>query len=216
MGYTQVRIREGVTMGRLTHTLRVMVKPFGGQTIDELLSQVSRDRPEVPSTVVDFWAQFKVSVGEVDDARFYEVFRFGDNEALANSLAQLVLSGRKRATAGLVWSFEDEARRPPRPGELSVVTDWSGQPLCVIETCAVDVVPFDDVGAEFAATEGEGDGSLAYWRQAHTEFFARECARIGRTPCGSMPVVCERFAVVYQGAAPAPVTATVPLKVRAA
>ena len=216
MGYTQVRTREGVTMGKLTHTLRVMVKPFAGQTIDGLLSQVSRDRPEVPSTVVDFWAQFKASVGEVDDARFYEVFHFGDNETLANSLAQLVLSGRKRATAGLVWSFEDEARRPPRPGDLSVVTDWSGQPLCVIETRAVDEVPFDDVDAEFAATEGEGDGSLAYWREAHTEFFARECARIGRTPSGSMSIVCERFAVIYQGTTPPPVAATAQSRVRAA
>ena len=109
-----------------------------------------------------------------------------------------MLDGRKRATAGLLWAFEVERKPLPRPGDLSVVTGWSGQPLCVIETLAVDVVPFDDVTAEFAATEGEGDGSLAYWRQAHTEYFARECARIGRVPSGSMPVVCERFAVVYQ------------------
>ncbi|HEY6510735.1 MAG TPA: ASCH domain-containing protein, partial [Burkholderiaceae bacterium] len=58
------------------------------------------------------------------------------------------------------------------------------------------------VTAEFAATEGEGDGSLAFWRQAHAEYFARECAGIGRTPNGDMPVVCERFAVVYRGSSP--------------
>jgi len=108
-----------------------------------------------------------------------------------------VLDGRKRATAGLLWAFEVERKPLPRPGDLSVVTRWSGQPLCVIETLAVDLVPFDDVTAEFAATEGEGDGSLAFWRQGHTEYFARECARIGRVPSGSMPIVCERFVVVY-------------------
>lgn len=148
--------------------------------------------------IADFWARFKAAVGEVDDARFYEAFHFGDNEELANSLARLVLDGRKRATAGLAWGFEAEGQRLPRAGDLSVVTDWPGQPLCVIETHAVDLVPFDDVTAEFAAVEGEGDGSLAYWRQAHTEYFARECARIDRVPSGGMLVACERFAVIYR------------------
>jgi uncharacterized protein YhfF len=152
----------------------------------------------IPSHIVDFWALFKDAAGAVDDARFYEAFCFGDHEALADSLAELVLSGRKRATAGLLWAYEAEGKRLPRAGDLSVVTDWAGHPLCVIETQAVDVVPFDDVTAEFAATEGEGDGSLEDWRRGHTEFFARECARLGRTPSGSMQVACERFAVVYQ------------------
>ena len=148
--------------------------------------------------IAEFWARFKTAAGEVDDARFYEAFHFGDNEELADSLAQLVLDGRKRATAGLVWAFEAEGKRLPRTGDLSVVTDWPGRPLCVIETRAVDLVPFDDVSAEFAAVEGEGDGSLAHWRQGHTEFFSRECARIGRVPSGTMLVACERFAVVFQ------------------
>jgi uncharacterized protein YhfF len=64
-----------------------------------------------------------------------------------------------------------------------------------------DVVPFDQVSAEFAATEGEGDGSLAYWRRAHEAFFGRECLRLGRQPDADMPVVCERFEVVYRAGA---------------
>jgi len=147
--------------------------------------------------VAAFWAAFQAATGAVADARFYEAFAFGDSEELAASLAQLVLAGRKRATAGLLWALEAEGKRLPRAGDLSVVTTWAGQPLCVIETLQVDVVPFDQVGAEFAAREGEGDGSLTYWRQAHAEFFARECARLGRTASDAMPVVCERFVVLY-------------------
>ncbi len=45
-------------------------------------------------------------------------------------------------------------------GGLSVVTRFSGEPLCVIETQKVQIVPFSEVSAEFAATEGEGDGTL--------------------------------------------------------
>jgi uncharacterized protein YhfF len=58
------------------------------------------------------------------------------------------------------------------------------------------VLPFDEVTAEYAAIEGEGDGSLAYWREAHRAFFGRECERIGRQPVDSMPVVCSIFEVV--------------------
>jgi GNAT superfamily N-acetyltransferase len=50
MGYMQVRTREGVAMGKLTHTLRVMVKPLRGHTIEELLSLVPRDRPDGASS----------------------------------------------------------------------------------------------------------------------------------------------------------------------
>ena len=59
--------------------------------------------------------------------------------------------------------------------------------------------PNMEVPEEFAATEGEGDGSLRYWREAHWEYFGRECERIGRARDLKMPVVCERFEVVFRG-----------------
>jgi uncharacterized protein YhfF len=69
--------------------------------------------------------------------------------------------------------------------------------VCVIETRSVEIVPFSEVGADFAATEGEGDGSLAYWQRAHTAFFGRECQRLSCEFTLNAPVVCEAFAVVY-------------------
>ena len=152
----------------------------------------------IPPTVAEFWAAFCNAAGRDRSAQFYEAFHFDDNEPSANALAQLVLVGTKRATAGLVWSFERAGISPPEPGALSVVTNWAGKPMCVIETVAVAVVPFEQVSAEFAATEGEGDGSLEYWRRAHWAYFGRECARIGREPSQSMPVACERFDVIYK------------------
>ena len=152
----------------------------------------------IPPHVANFWDAFTRATSGVAESRFYEVFAFGDSQQLADSLAELVLSGVKRATAASAWSFEAEGKRFPRPGDLSIVTSSAGTPLCVIETLMVDLVPFNEVTAEFAATEGEGDGSLAFWRQAHTHYFTRECARIGRRFTQDMPVACERFRVVFQ------------------
>jgi uncharacterized protein YhfF len=121
----------------------------------------------IPTTIRSFWAKFQAATGVDATLRFYEAFHFDDNEPSANELARLVLAGTKRATASLVWSLEAEHTPPPKPGDLSVVTDWQGKPLCVIETQAVAIVPFEEVSEEFAAAEGEGDGSLRRWREDH-------------------------------------------------
>jgi len=152
----------------------------------------------IPSNIAVFWAAFCAEVGEDLSDRFFEAFHFSDNEATANELADLVLAGVKRATAALVWSFESAGGSPPKPGALSVVTYWDGTPACVIETQGVNVLPFEQVSTEFAASEGEGDGSLEYWRRAHWSYFGRECTRIGRAISLAMPVACEQFYVVYR------------------
>ena len=78
-----------------------------------------------------------------------------------------------------------------------MITDWDGAASCIIRTVTVDIVGFNAVTEEFAATEGEGDGSLAFWREAHWAAFSREFAGSERSPQPDMPVVCERFEVVF-------------------
>lgn len=46
LGYAQIRIREGVRMGKLTNTIRVMVKPLAGGALDDYRRLVPRDLPE--------------------------------------------------------------------------------------------------------------------------------------------------------------------------
>jgi len=147
--------------------------------------------------VQTLWNDFVAHLGHDPSDRFFESFRFDDNQPSADELADLVVCGTKRATAALLWAYEAENRPLPVPGSLSIVTRWSGAPVCIVETTRVEVVPFVEVSPEFAATEGEGDGSLAFWRRAHTAFFGRECARLGKVFDPLAPVVCEQFKVVF-------------------
>ena len=50
---------------------------------------------------------------------------------------------------------------------------------------------------EFAAAEGEGNRSLAFWREAYWSYFGRVCEKLGLERSLRMSVVCERFKVVY-------------------
>lgn len=127
----------------------------------------------------------------------YQAWGFGDSPKMADDLGRLVKEGIKTATASLVWGYDAEAEPYPTIGDYSVILDGTGQPLCIIQTTSLYVSPFDEVDEEQAYLEGEGDRSLAYWRDVHWNFFSRECAQIGREPSEHMPVLCERFKLVF-------------------
>jgi len=124
---------------------------------------------------------------------------FGDNPALADELGALVLGGIKTGTCSALWEWEAEAKPIPAPGLVCIMLDGKERPICIIETIAVAIRRFDEVDWVFARSEGEGDLSLAYWRQVHENFFTRTLPAIGRQFSESMPLVCETFRVIYQG-----------------
>lgn len=113
-------------------------------------------------------------------------FAFGDGPALADELLELVMQGTKTATC----STEDEPNISA-PGERWIVLDGHGDPRCVIETTEVTFRRYDEVDAAFAYEEGEGDRSLAYWREAHRRYFGR----LGKFR-EDMMLMCERFRLV--------------------
>jgi uncharacterized protein YhfF len=121
---------------------------------------------------------------------------YGDSPELSRELIALIVAGRKRAGTGLLWAYEQEGEALPEAGAIEVVLDHEGEPVVITRLTSVEVVPFGEVGEAYAAIEGEGDGSLAYWREGHWAFFSRACARMGRVPSEEMPVVCGVFEVL--------------------
>ncbi len=127
----------------------------------------------------------------------YEAWAFGNTAELADNLGDLVKQGVKIATASLAWVYEAEDEVYPEAGDFSIILDGRGDPMCIIETTGVEVIAFNAVGEQHAHDEGEGDRSLDYWREVHWAFFEEECNSIGREPAEDMPVVCERFRLIY-------------------
>lgn len=58
-------------------------------------------------------------------------------------------------------------------------------------------MPFSEIDAAFARDYGEGDRTLAWWQTHLWEYYVEECAVLGRTPSVEMPLLCERFTLVY-------------------
>jgi uncharacterized protein YhfF len=151
----------------------------------------------VPELIRPYWDKFQASIGVDVSARFYSASYFDDNEASANELAALILAGVKRATAGPLCVYEASQTPLPELGALSVVTNWQGEPLCIIETKNVMIIPFDEVNEAFAKREGEGDLSLAYWRDVHWAYCTRACQPFGIKADLKMQMVCEEFELIY-------------------
>ena len=124
----------------------------------------------------------------------YDAWSFGEDP---DGLAALVLCGKKTATASAYPVYAAEGEPLPEPGQYSVILNAREEAVCVIRTVAVRVTPFDQVTADHAAAEGEGDLSLEYWRRAHRAFFQKEMAQAGLSFDGHMPVVLETFELVY-------------------
>ncbi len=151
-------------------------------------------------SVEEMWKDYLISINhDINNTdKNYTSWYFCDNEESANDLAKLVKQGIKRATTSLYCFYEEEDEALPKAGNLSVITDWQGIAQCIIEIKRVTVLPFNEVTEEFAETEGEGDKSLKYWKEAHIHFFNRDLKGQGKEFKEDMLVVCEEFQVVYK------------------
>ncbi|MFI8418175.1 ASCH domain-containing protein [Serratia sp. NPDC078593] len=95
-----------------------------------------------------------------------ERWAFADTEQQANELAMRIVNGTKTATCA---NLDNEGI--PQKGDVFVVVDGKGEPVCAVELTRVELTTFDQVDEAHAYAEGEGDRTLAYWRQEHQRFF---------------------------------------------
>jgi uncharacterized protein YhfF len=150
--------------------------------------------------VESYWRQFLETLPADSPYRSksYIADGWGDSPEMADELGALIVQGTKTATCSALWEWEAEGESPPETGTITIVLDGRGEPLGLVETVEVTIRKYNEVDADFAREEGEGDLSLAYWREAHRRFFSRSLPKIGREFSEDMLLVCERFRVVYK------------------
>ncbi|MFC0695908.1 ASCH domain-containing protein [Paraburkholderia humisilvae] len=64
----------------------------------------------------------------------------------------------KHATCrSLQWSWELDCECLPQEGGIEIVLDFCDNPVLLLRTTRVEIVPFDKISNEYSAAEGEGD-----------------------------------------------------------
>ena len=154
---------------------------------------------DIPRHIEAFWIAFLASPSAPNDAneRFYESFRIGLADKDAETGAKLILSKQKTATSSLLWEYESSSKALPLLGNLSVVENGRGAPVCVVQTTWIETIRFDDIDAQFAFEYGEGDRTLEGWRKMFWSYYSNACEALGREMSPDTPLVCERFVVIF-------------------
>ncbi|MFB8237065.1 ASCH domain-containing protein [Kitasatospora purpeofusca] len=116
----------------------------------------------------------------------------GTPDGIRAELNSLVLAGRKTATTGLLAEYADESEELELPGERLALVDDDGGFVAEIEITGVEVTTFGAVTWEHARAEGEGDASLAEWREGHRGYWSR----LGTPVEDATAVVCLAFRLV--------------------
>ncbi|OAB47893.1 ASCH domain-containing protein [Paenibacillus antarcticus] len=128
----------------------------------------------------------------------YDAWKFGYTNELADELSNLVLLGTKTATASSYELYEIENEPLPFVGQYNIILDGDDIAKSIVVTTSVEVVPYDEVSAEHAFLEGEGDRSLEYWREVHEAFFTEGLQQMNLIFNSKMLVVCQRFQLVHR------------------
>jgi uncharacterized protein YhfF len=120
---------------------------------------------------------------------------------LRDRLVAAILTGEKTTTSCLYLELEIDGEELAEAGQREVVVDSSGQPVAVIETTGVRVLPLGEVDRQHALGEGEGFTGVADWRLGHEEYwhgaqYREAIGQPGFTVNDTTLVVAQRFRLV--------------------
>ena len=151
-------------------------------------------------TIEAYWQEFLATLPPDSPyhAKSHIAEGWGDGPEMADELGALIVNGTKTASCSSLWEWEAEGESPPEAGAVTIVLDGRGKPIGIVETTEITIRKYNEVGADFARDEGEGDLSLRFWREAHKNFFSRSLPAIGKEFSEDMPLVCERFRLIYK------------------
>ncbi len=147
--------------------------------------------------IKEFWEGFILKNPEYKNREVTDVYHFWCDRECANELAELVANKVKQATTSLYYLYEKENAKLPKEGDISIITDFDGNPVTIIENMKVELTTFNKVTLEYAEIEGEGDKSLEYWKKVHKEMFTKELLEFDMIFNENMKVVCEYFKTIY-------------------
>ena len=121
--------------------------------------------------------------------------RLGRTPELCARLNGYILARQKTGVFSQPEDFPDG--RLPRAGELAVLVDFSDEPQCLIRYDECALLPLSAVGPEHVAVETAALRDVAAWRRFHRSYWEPVLAARGEAFSTDMPIVFQRFTVLY-------------------
>lgn len=164
--------------------------PFGNRI--ELLEKIN----SASTLILKFWNDFTTKFPEYKHHSIPVSDHFCNDKINTDICAELVLKGVKKASCGLKIMYDLKKEFFPEINQLTIITNWDQQPICVVKTIDLSFRKFKDIDAEWAESEGEGDQSLEQWKETHRDYFQKQLDELGLMFTENVELICERFEVI--------------------
>lgn len=140
-----------------------------------------------------FWNRF-ISESKIENAVLKGSICFGDSRESAESACEAILSGRKTLMTYPENGYRTAMKGRPSAGDLNIIVNWAGEPVCVIETVCVNRMLFRDLGAKLAEKDLPG---VENWQEIKETEFKRELEELSMEFDDQMPVIAEEFRKIW-------------------
>jgi uncharacterized protein YhfF len=122
-------------------------------------------------------------------ARHFLPMFIGTTPDTADEGAAAILNGTKTLTSSPFWEFADG--RIPFVGTLSMLLNGSRQPVAIVETTRIEIMPFNAISDELAFAYGEGERTAVWWRKAMGDWYRGSASRYGVEFREEAPIIWE-------------------------
>ena len=112
----------------------------------------------------------------------------------ANELGQLIIQGEKTAASSVYILYQLEGIPMPNVGLHTIVLDSEDNPLGIIKTTEMTIIPMNKVPPQFALDEG--DLSYEFWYNTHKIYFENLLKYHDIKFTDDILLVCERFQLI--------------------
>ena len=124
---------------------------------------VIHESPEIEA----FWRK-ACAVLEISEDTRYHAMPFCEHEEnteaweleIIDGIGELAVKSLKRGTCHQAMQFDKDNIQMRSVGDYWVVVKTDGTPFCVVKIIAINIVPFNRVGPEFAESEGHEGGLI--------------------------------------------------------
>lgn len=143
----------------------------------------------------DFWQAFLEETGTPENSYCNRCTYFGESEEASVDVMEQLLRGEKTAISHCVPHYIVTREPMPKVGDYTMVTDFYGNPGCILKCVDVVIDPIGAIPEEVA--EKEGQGSLEAWREGKRQQFQALSAQSRFHYNDELPVLMELVELVY-------------------
>lgn len=144
----------------------------------------------------DFWQAFLEETGTPETTVLENYTYFGGSEEESVRVLEQLLSGEKTAISHCIPAYLTKKQRMPREDDYTMVTDFYGNPCCILHTTGVTIAPMPELPEELMQADVPGCTREDWLRDRAAEY-EKLAEKGGFHFHSEIPVLMETVELVY-------------------